>query len=619
MIPRDIICISSIDWDFIWQGHQEIMSTFAAQGSRVLFVENTGVRAPQVRDLPRLRQRAWNWWRSTQGFREERPNLFVYSPIVLPFPYSRLACWINRIVIMRAVRRWMRAVEFERPIVWTFLPTPLALSLARAIDPRLFVYYCIDDFASSSKQARRIVDSEHQVMREADLVFTTSEKLKEHAAEHARAVHLFPFGVSLQRFEAARDADEPPPAALAALARPVIGYLGGLHQWVDQELIASAAQRMPGASFALVGPEQTDVSALRACPNVHLLGARPHHEVPKYVKAFDVGIIPYRLTEYTAHVYPTKLNEYLVMGLPVVTTDLAEIRRFNRETGNVVSVGADADAFVAELTKAIGTAASPEQEAERDARGSRIRAAQRNSWTARIGEMSALMEQVLAEKRARGDSWDRRLTRLYRVARGRMLQGALAIVIAYVVLFQTPLVWWMASPLKMASAPQPADAIVVFAGGVGESGQAGGGYQERVKAAVDLYRAGYATHIVMSSGFRFVFHEAEVMKELATANGVPADAIVLEQAAANTHENVLFTDRILRQHGWRKILLVSSPYHMRRALLTWRGSAPEVTVVPTPVQQSLFYLHERGPSLDQIRGLLQEYAAIAAYWWRGWI
>ena len=44
---RSVVCISSIDWDFIWQGHQEIMSTLAAQGHRVLFLENTGVRAPR--------------------------------------------------------------------------------------------------------------------------------------------------------------------------------------------------------------------------------------------------------------------------------------------------------------------------------------------------------------------------------------------------------------------------------------------------------------------------------------------------------------------------------------------------------------------------------------------
>jgi len=55
---KNIICISSIDWDFIWQQHQTIMSTFARNGNRVLFIENTGVRAPGVADAPRLIKRA---------------------------------------------------------------------------------------------------------------------------------------------------------------------------------------------------------------------------------------------------------------------------------------------------------------------------------------------------------------------------------------------------------------------------------------------------------------------------------------------------------------------------------------------------------------------------------
>jgi hypothetical protein len=83
---RDIICISSIDWDAHWQIHHQIASSLVAAGNRVLFVENTGVRAPGVRDLSRIRQRVSNWWRSTKGFREVNPGLFVYSPLFLPFP-----------------------------------------------------------------------------------------------------------------------------------------------------------------------------------------------------------------------------------------------------------------------------------------------------------------------------------------------------------------------------------------------------------------------------------------------------------------------------------------------------------------------------------------------------
>lgn len=84
---RDIICISSIDWDFIWQGHQQIMSTLVAHGNRVLFIENTGVRSPRLKDLPRLKHRVTRWWRSTKGFRQERENLYGFSPLIVPLPY----------------------------------------------------------------------------------------------------------------------------------------------------------------------------------------------------------------------------------------------------------------------------------------------------------------------------------------------------------------------------------------------------------------------------------------------------------------------------------------------------------------------------------------------------
>jgi uncharacterized SAM-binding protein YcdF (DUF218 family)/glycosyltransferase involved in cell wall biosynthesis len=608
----DIVCISSIDWDFIWQGHQEIMGAMAARGHRVLFIENTGVRTPHLRDLPRLRQRVRNWWRGTKGFRQERPNLFVYSPIVLPLPYSRLARWINRAVLLGAVRRWMRATGFYRPIVWTFLPTPLALDLVRAFDPQLTIYYCIDDLASSSPGARRIVTSERELFRQADLVFVTSERLRQRAAQFAAHVHLFPFGVNVDRFEAVRTASEAPPADLAALPRPIVGYVGGLHQWIDQQLVAAIAERLPELSFAMVGPPQADVSLLESRPNVHLLGPRAHQDVPHYVKGFDVGMVPYRIAEYTANVYPTKLNEYLAMGIPVIATDLPEIARFNREHGGIVSVAAGCEAFVAAIRHALSDSTPSERER-------RVAVALSNSWERRIAAMDVLIHEA-GERRASSEQrWDAALKRVYQRARGRTVAAVVGVAAAYLLIFQTNLVWWAAEPLKIVEEPRRADAIVVFAGGVGESGRAGGGAQERLKQAVDLFHAGYAKTLVLSSGFVYSYREAEVMRALAIDQHVPDSAIVLEQHAANTHENVLFVGRIVREHRWQTILLVSSPYHMRRALLVWRKQAPDVRVIATPPLESQFYEHTRGASFEQVRGILQEYLAILGYWRRGWI
>lgn len=614
MTPRlpDVICVSSIDWDFIWQGHQEIMSRLAAEGHRVLFVENTGVRAPQMRDLPRMRKRIQNWWRGTKGFRQERPNLFVYSPLVLPWPYLRPSRWINRFVMLRALGRWMGTIGFFQPIAWTFLPTPLARDLIAALDPQLTIYYCIDDLASSSPGARRIVSSEERLFKEADLVFVTSERLRERAARHSAHVHVFPFGVSLERFDAVRRGNDAPPDDLRTLKRPVIGYVGGLHQWVDQELLASVAAAMPDATFALVGPEQTDVSILRHCSNIQLLGMRRHEELPGYVKGFDVGIVPYRLTEYTANVYPTKLNEYLAMGIPVVATDLPEIRRFNATHGAIVGIAGDPQAFCRAIRAALNDSSA--QEVER-----RIAVAHENSWGSRIAAMNTLIDDALGRRAKTRLRWDETLRRVYRRTRSRAAALIMALVTAYLLIFETNALWWAAEPLKLSAPPESADAIVVFAAGVGESGKAGGGAQERIKQAIDLYKAGYAPYLVLSSGYVYSFREAEAMRALAVDQGIPAGSIVLEVRATNTYQNVRFVDEILRDHRWQRILLVSSPYHMRRALMVWWKQAPDVKVVPTPVPQSQFYDHARGATLEQVRGILQEYFAIFAYWRRGWL
>jgi uncharacterized SAM-binding protein YcdF (DUF218 family)/glycosyltransferase involved in cell wall biosynthesis len=608
---RDVICLSSIDWDFIWQGHQEIMSRLAASGHRVLFVENTGVRPVRWSDLPRLKQRLRNWRRGTKGFREERPNLFVQSPLVLPFPYFNLARRINRWMLKRSITRWMTAVGAARPVVWTFLPTPLARDVIASLDPALTIYYCIDDLASSSPEARRIAPSEQQLFRSADLVFTTSEKLRARAAQFSDRVHLFPFAVNMGTFEKVRDASAPAPADIAKLPRPIAGYVGGLHQWVDQDLLAAVAEKMPDVTFALVGPPQVDVSRLERATNIRLFGQRQHTELPGYVKHFDVGLVPYRISEYTANVYPTKLNEYLIMGIPVVATDLFEIRRFNGEHGDLIRVASSVDDFVKAIRASIEKSPAPVV-------ARRIEVAQSNSWDRRLDAMSALIDKASAEKAASTAGWEGRLRSIYAIARRRALQVLVPIVVAVVLIFYTPLLWWVAEPLKVTGESGPADAIVVFAGGVGESGQAGGGAQERVARAIELYHAGLAPRMILSSGYVFTLREAEVMKAIAVANGVPEDAVLLEQRAANTRDNVTNSAAMLDQHGWKRILLVTSPYHMRRASLTWHKLAPHVQVIPAAPATSEFYRHTRGANLTQMRGILQEYAALVVYWLRGW-
>jgi uncharacterized SAM-binding protein YcdF (DUF218 family) len=610
---EDIICISSIDWDFIWQGHQEIMSTLAASGNRVLYIENTGVRPPRIRDVSRIKSRLKNWFRGTGGIRKERENLYVFSPLILPFPYSRLVSWINSTMLMLVIRRWMKAMEFSDPVIWTFLPTDLSRSIIEALPKKVVVYYCIDNFSVSSPAAGKIVEPERRMIRSADLVFTTSTALYDYCSRYNACVYKFPFTVNYEKFEKVRLEDGPPPEELKSIAGPLVGYVGGIHKWMDMELLVEAARRCPDYRFVFVGPVQTDVSALEALGNVHFLGKKNHESLPALIKHFDVCIIPYVISEYTKNVYPTKLNEYLALGKHVVSTPLPELLEFNRTNGDVVEIAPDADGFVGAIKKCLDGKSGVTSE-----RLSEI--ARKNGWEGRIEDMCVVIQDGIEKRKLQRSQWDwadRFRTTFFAYRRGLTL-AALPLLLYYLV-FSTQLAWYAAEPLKLEQQPRAADCIIVFAGGVGESGKAGEGYKERTLKAVNLFKKHYARHLIISSGYSDILQEANLMHGLAVELGVPKENIVLEKKAGNTYENVVFSFDIARRHGWKSALIVSSPYHMLRVKLVILkvGGGMEATYVP--VENSRFFAHGEGITLEQLTAILHEYAGIAYYWWIGWI
>ncbi len=618
---ENIICISSIDWDFIWQGHQEIMSTFAKNGNRVLFIENTGVRVPGIRDISRIKTRIKNWFSGVNGIRQVIDNLYVYSPLVLPFPYSRIALWINRHLILGVLEKWVKLMAFSDPVIWVFLPTPLSIDIIDNLNSKIVIYYCIDNFKVSSASAKKIEKSEMKLLQRADLVFVTSKALYDYCSAYNARVYLFPFGVNFKKFEQIRLKNSSP-GEIKDIKRPIIGYVGGVHKWIDQNLIKETAQRYPQYSFVFIGPIQTDISLLSGLKNVYFLGKKEHSEIPYYVNSFNVGIIPYLITDYTKNVYPTKLNEYHALGKPVVATCLPEIINFNRENNNLVLCGKTKEEFINYIPQALND--SNEALAKK-----RIAAADQNSWDRKIAQMSDLIKEEIGKKSKISLDWGRRFLKLYRRGRRKAIKVTSIFLCIYLLLFYTPLVWFLASPLKISQVPEKADCIVIFAGGVGESGKAGQGYEERVQYAIELYKKGYAKNLIFSSGYIYVFKEPLVMKALAVSLGIPEESIALDDKAKNTYENVKFTKEILNKNNWNKILLISSPYHMRRALLVFNKIAKNIKVSYLPITNSLFYAHPnrdregRGIwkqiNLAQIKAMIHEYLAILYYWHKGWI
>ena len=383
---RDIVFLSSLEWDQLWQGHQELASRLAAAGNRILYVENIGVRAPGWHDRSRVVSRVQRWSHGVVrgGPREVADGLWVTAPLLLP-PFGRARRVVNRRVLVPAVARTASRLGMRDPILWTYLPTDSALDLiGRLRSPRSpVVYSCLAEFSQLVSDAGALAHCERALMATCDLVFALPG-LVAYCEQHSRRVMPWTPAVSTELFDPAKA--PAPPAALAGARRPVVGYVGGLHRHVDLDLLDALAVERPDWTWAFVGPLQVPVGRLRERPNVRLLGAVAHTELPGAVAAFDVGIVPYDVNAYTDSVMPTKIGEYLAMGKPVVSTPIPGAVALERSTaGLVVTAPACPDEFIAALEGAMALAAG-------DQVGDRCRAlAETWAWSRRLDEMSAAL------------------------------------------------------------------------------------------------------------------------------------------------------------------------------------------------------------------------------------
>ena len=402
---RNIICISGIEWDFNWQSPQELCSRLAEAGNRVLFVENTGIRTPELKDAGRVWKRLLNWSRSlrTRDVREVGKDLYVCSPLVMP-PFG-LSRGVNARLLLPRVARAARRLGMQDVLILTYLPTDTALELVTQLrTPRsVVVYYRIDNLAALTPHAEELRRSERAMIETSDLVLANSPELARLPSEISDNVHIFPPSVNLKAFrpEAAAgtngDAHLDPEVResverVRRLSHPLIGYVGAISNHINGEMVTESVRRRPEWSWVFVGPGEAPLKGLGDLPNVHFIGQQPHRSLANFIREFDVCIIPYRLNSYTATVVPTKLNEYLAVGKPVVSTNLPAVRHFDEQHGVLTIADEAPENFLRAVELALGQSGA--REAER-----RRAAAAHGDWDKRLEEVSALFEAAF---RARG-------------------------------------------------------------------------------------------------------------------------------------------------------------------------------------------------------------------------
>jgi GT2 family glycosyltransferase len=365
----DIISFSIVDWEFRFQRPQQIMAEFAAQGHRVFYISTS--RFLPADAFPRFE------------LRELRSNVFEVSLAAERHPdvYGESIFGDNGDSIMASLAELRRMLKIEQAVSYVSVPSWGSLATeTRSRWSWQVLYDCMDEWEDFDAMHPVISESEKKLVPACDLLVVTAQKLYEKWQSYHKPTLLARNGVDYDFYERSYR----PNTLLSELARPVIGYYGGIANWFDEELMFHIAQQRPQWTFVLVGGVfGIDMSRIEALPNVRMLGQQPYETMPLYLYHFDVCIIPFKINAITEATDPVKFYEYISWGKPVVSVELPELDQYRSH----LYLAADQEDFVRKLDAAVA-------ENDPELVEQRRQLAQQHTWRERVNCIKQSLVEV---------------------------------------------------------------------------------------------------------------------------------------------------------------------------------------------------------------------------------
>jgi glycosyltransferase involved in cell wall biosynthesis len=335
-----------------------------------------------------VRRRRSVWRRGGESRASGKGRLFAYAPLsAVPYrPYPVLdRPWFFRHCLdltFPSFRRLLGREGFQEvDLLWLATGSP-AFPLLDRIRHRRSLYRLSDDTSAFPDTPRSYRRLEEEILGRVDGVVATAGSLAERARLRNRRVLLLPNGVDMKRFSRA---GERVPELSPRRFRPRIVYVGALDSWFDTSIIAALSRALPGADIRLCGPSRIGVHWAKGLSGVTLAGPVAPENVPGLLAESDVGIIPFHDTPLTRAIHPVKLYEYLAAGLPVVATDLEEIRRI----GSPARLARSASEWVDAVRAAISGGKLPEH----------VAFAEKHDWSRRFADLLSFLDEPAGDTR----------------------------------------------------------------------------------------------------------------------------------------------------------------------------------------------------------------------------
>jgi len=336
----DIICLSHLKWEkTLFQRPQQLMRQFS-RDSRILYLAHCPLKE-FLRAI--LRGKLGEY---IGKYNDNLQYLTLpYSPLTRRFKFFqnltyRLAAFVARYKAKR--------LGFQNIILWMYDPT--YVDNLKRFPYKKLVYDCMDLFRGFKASSTDVQEQENRLLQKADIVFTGGKSLQKSKEGINPRTYCFPSGVEYEHFFKATLDDTPIPEDIRDIPHPILGYFGAVDERIDYDLVNRLCQKRPDWSVVFLGPLVLRSEARVHHPNFHYLGKKDYALLPNYLKAFDVCLMPFVISELTLHISPTKTPEYLAGGKPVVSTAIPDVIA---DYSDVAEIAWDAHSFMEKVDKVL--------------------------------------------------------------------------------------------------------------------------------------------------------------------------------------------------------------------------------------------------------------------------
>ncbi|MBD2183145.1 glycosyltransferase family 1 protein [Aerosakkonema funiforme] len=364
----DLICLSHLRWDFVYQRPQHLLSRCAKE-RRVFIIEEP-------------------IFSSDSSARLDISSRESGVCVVVPHLKEGLSEDAIETALKEMLAHLFAQAQIREYIFWYY--TPMALGFTRHLNPLAIVYDCMDEL-SAFKGANPILKvREDELFRRADIVFTGGQTLYEAKRDRHPNIYAFPSSIDRTHFAKARNITQEP-ADQIDIPHPRLGFFGVIDERMDIELLDGIAQACPDWHLVILGPVvKIDPAVLPQYANIHYLGGKSYQELPTYIAGWDVAMLPFARNESTRFISPTKTPEYLAAGKPVVSTSIRDVVRPYGENGLVEIADTVAD-FVDAIRRVI--ARNPQESGWLDRVDTFL---SQTSWDSTWGRMMQLIEETIS-------------------------------------------------------------------------------------------------------------------------------------------------------------------------------------------------------------------------------